>query len=75
MRVISQDMYGNKYSIDYSTTVFRLSANMIYARMQDFGDIPIGKYKTNERAAEVFEKMNCLYNGIPFDPYYELPEE
>lgn len=61
MRVISQ---GRNYSFDFDRTVFWTQYNVIYAKI-GIDSVAIGKYKSEERAAEVFEDMHKTYSGMP----------
>ena len=61
MRVISQ---GRNYSFDFDRTVFWTQYNVIYAKI-GIDSVAIGKYESDERAAEVFEDMHKTYSGMP----------
>ena len=54
MRVVSQN---RNYSFDFDRTVFWTQYNVIYAKI-GIDSIAIGQYKSDERAAEVFEDMH-----------------
>ena len=58
MRVISQ---SRNFSFDFDRTVFWRQSDVIYAKIGG-ESIAIGKYQSDERAAEVFEDM---HNRIP----------
>ena len=57
MRVISQ---SRNFSFDFDRTVFWRQSDVIYAKIGG-ESIAIGKYKSDERAAEVFEDMHNAY--------------
>ena len=57
MRVISQ---SRNFSFDFDQTVFWRQSDVIYAKIGG-ESIAIGKYKSDERAAEVFEDMHNAY--------------
>ena len=61
MRVVSQN---KNYSFDFDRTVFWTQYNVIYAKIGK-ESIAIGQYKSEERAAEVFEDMHKSYSGMP----------
>ena len=61
MRVISQ---SRNFSFDFDRTVFWIQGDVIYAKIGG-ENIAIGKYKSNERAAEVFEDMHRSYLCSP----------
>ena len=58
MRVVSQN---RNYSFDFDRTVFWTQYNVIYAKI-GIDSIAIGKYESDERAAEVFEDMHKAYS-------------
>ena len=57
MRVSSQ---SRNFSFDFDRTVFWRQSDVIYAKIGG-ESIAIGKYKSDERAAEVFEDMHNVY--------------
>ena len=59
MRVVSQN---RNYSFDFDRTVFWTQYNVIYAKIGT-DSIAIGKYESDERAAEVFEDMHKALCG------------
>ena len=61
MRVVSQN---RNYSFDFDRTVFWTQYNIIYAKI-GVDSIAIGKYESEERAAEVFGDMHKSYSGMP----------
>ena len=61
MRVISQ---SRNFSFDFDRTVFWRQSDVIYAKIGG-ESIAIGKYKSDERAAEVFEDMHRAYSSLP----------
>ena len=61
MRVVSQN---RNYSFDFDRTVFWTQYNIIYAKI-GIDSVAIGKYKSEERAAEVFDDMHKTYSGMP----------
>ena len=61
MRVISQ---SRNFSFDFDRTVFWRQSDVIYAKIGG-ESIAIGKYQSDERAAEVFEDMHRAYSGLP----------
>ena len=61
MRVISQ---SRNFSFDFDRTVFWRQSDVIYAKIGS-ESIAIGKYKSDERAAEVFEDMHRAYSSLP----------
>ena len=61
MRVISQ---SRNFSFDFDRTVFWRQSDVIYAKIGG-ESIAIGKYQSDERAAEVFEDMHRAYFGLP----------
>ena len=78
MRVISQ---SRNFSFDFDRTVFWTQYNVIYAKIGK-ESIAIGQYKSEERAAEVFEDMHKLLCrtltilcGHPIDTVYYMPKE
>ena len=78
MRVVSQN---KNYSFDFDRTVFWTQYNVIYAKIGN-ESIAIGQYKSEERAAEVFEDMHKLLCrtltiscGHPIDTVYYIPKE
>ena len=78
MRVVSQN---RNYSFDFDRTVFWTQYNVIYAKI-GIDSIAIGKYESDERAAEVFEDMHKLLCrtltiacGHPIDTVYYMPKE
>ena len=70
MRAVSQS--GN-FSFDFDRTVFWRQSDVIYAKIGS-ESIAIGKYKSDERAAEVFEDMHTHYATVEGAVYY-MPEE
>ena len=58
MRVVSQN---RNFSFDFDRTVFWTQYNIIYAKIGT-ESIAIGKYESDERAAEVFEDMHKAYS-------------
>lgn len=64
MRVVSQ---SRNFSFDFDRTVFWRQYNVVYAKIGT-ESTAIGKYKSNERAAEVFDDMHRAYSSlqIPF---------
>ena len=58
MRVISQ---SRNFSFDFDRTVFWRQSDVSYAKIGSKSK-DIGKYKTDERAAEVFEDMHNAYS-------------
>lgn len=61
MRIISQN---RMYSFDFDRTVFWVQFEIIYAKIGT-DSVAIGKYESDERAAEVFEDMHKSYSGMP----------
>ena len=61
MRVISQ---RRNFSFDFDRTVFWRQSDVIYAKIGS-ESIAIGKYQSDERAAEVFDDMHRVYSGLP----------
>lgn len=61
MRVVSQ---SRNFSFDFDRTAFWTQSNVIYAELGN-ENIAIGKYKSNERAAEVFEDLHRAYSSLP----------
>ena len=60
MRVVSQDRCE---SFDFDRTMFWRQDGIIYAHIVgDTRDRVVGNYKSEERAAEVFDHMHNLYN-------------
>ena len=60
MRVISQDRC---YSYDFDRTMFWKQDGVMYAHIVgDTRDRMVGNYKSDERAAEVFEDMHKAYS-------------
>lgn len=59
MRVISQ---SRNFSFDFDRTVFWTQYNVIYAKIRT-DSVAIGKYESDERAAEVFEDMHKALCG------------
>lgn len=57
MRVISQN---RAYSVNFDNVIFWRQYEVIYAKTGN-GDIVFGQYKSDERAAEVFEDMHNAY--------------
>ena len=80
MRVISQDRC---YSYDFDRTMFWKQDGVMYAHIVgDTRDRMVGNYKSDERAAEVFEDMHKLLCrtltiscGHPIDTVYYMPKE
>ena len=62
MRVVSQN---KNYSFDFDRTAFWTQYNVIYAKI-GVDSIAIGQYKSEERAAEVFQDMHKAYNGYGY---------
>ena len=60
MRVISQ---SRNFSFDFDRTVFWRQSDVIYAKIGG-ESIAIGKYQSDERAAEVFEDMHKAYAPV-----------
>lgn len=60
MRVVSQN---RNYSFDFDRTVFWTQYNVIYAKIRT-ESIAIGRYESDERAAEVFEDMHKAYSPV-----------
>ena len=60
MRVVSQN---RNYSFDFDRTVFWTQYNVIYAKI-GVDSIAIGRYESDERAAEVFEDMHEAYSPV-----------
>ena len=78
MRVISQD---RSYSLDFDRTVFWTQYNVIYAKI-GIDSVAIGKYESEERAAEVFQDMHeflcralTISCGNPIYAIYYMPKE
>ena len=61
MRVISQ---SRNFSFDFDRTVFWRQSDVIYAKIGG-ESIAIGKYQSDERAAEVLGDMHRAYSGLP----------
>lgn len=61
MRVVSQ---SRNFSFDFDRTVFWTQSDVVYAKIGN-ESIAIGKYKSGERAAEVFEDMHRAYLCLP----------
>ena len=61
MRMISQ---SRNFSFDFDRTVFWRQSDVIYAKIGG-ESIAIGKYQSDERAAEVFEDMHKAYSDMP----------
>lgn len=61
MRVVSQ---RRNYSFDFDGTIFWIQYDTIYAKHEN-NSIPIGQYKSDERAAEVFDDMHKAYSDMP----------
>ena len=61
MRVISQ---SRNFSFDFDRTVFWRQSDVIYAKI-GIESNAIGKYQSDERAAEVFDDMHRVYSGLP----------
>lgn len=70
MRVVSQ---GKNFSFDFDRTVFWRQYNVVYAKIGT-ESTAIGKYRSDERAAEVFEDMHAHYATVE-GPVYHMPEE
>lgn len=60
MRVVSQN---RNFSFDFDRTVFWTQYNLIYAKV-GVESFPIGSYKSNERASEVFMDMHNAYAPV-----------
>lgn len=60
MRVVSQ---SRNFSFDFDRTVFWRQSDVIYAKIGG-ESIAIGKYKSDERAAGVFEDMHRAYAPV-----------
>ena len=58
MRVVSQN---RGYSFDFDRTIFWVQYNEIYAKV-GVESIVVGKYESDERAAEVFDDMHKAYS-------------
>ena len=71
MRVISQ---GRNYSFDFDRTVFWTQYNVIYAKI-GIDSVAIGKYESEERAAEVFDDMHKAYSGMLLFQNVEISED
>ena len=70
MRVVSQ---SRNFSFDFDRTVFWRQSDVIYAKI--WGEsIAIGKYQSDERAAEVFDDMHTHYLTVEISVYH-MPEE
>ena len=61
MRVVSQNC---NYSVDFDRTVFWTQYNVIYAVIGNDSKV-FGQYKTDKRAAEVFEEIHKAYSDMP----------
>ena len=70
MRVVSQ---SRNFSFDFDRTVFWRQSDVIYAKVWS-ESTAIGKYKSNERAAEVFDDMHTHYATAGGSVYF-MPEE
>ena len=63
MRVISQDRC---YSYDFDRTMFWKQDGVLYAHVAgDSRDRVLGNYKSDERAAEVYDDMHKAYSDMP----------
>lgn len=63
MRVVSQ---GRNISLDFERAILWRQYEFIYARIiGDSLDLVIGKYESDERAAEVFEDIHKAYSDMP----------
>ena len=60
MRVVSQ---SRNFSFDFDRTVFWRQYNVVYAKIGS-ESTAIGKYESDERAAEVFEDMHRAYAPV-----------
>ena len=58
MRVVSQN---SGFSFDFDRTIFWVQYNVIYAKV-GAENIVVGKYESDERAAEVFDDMHKAYS-------------
>jgi hypothetical protein len=77
MRVVSQN---RDYSSEFENNSYRRYENCIYLARLDSGlDINIARYKTPERAIEVFREMHDRYQeemlNLPEADIYYMPEE
>ena len=61
MRVISQ---SRNFEFDCDRRVFWRQSDVIYAKIGGESSA-IGKYQSDERAAEVFDDMHRVYSGLP----------
>ena len=61
MRVVSQD---RKLSFDFDRCEIWIQDKCIFRRIDGDSHV-IGKYKSEERAAEVFEDMHNAYSDMP----------
>lgn len=61
MRVVSQN---SGFSFDFDRTIFWMQDNIIYAKAGT-ENIVVGKYETEDRAAEVFVDMHKAYSDMP----------
>ena len=59
MRVVSQN---RGFSFDFDRTIFWVQYNVIYAKV-GAENIVVGKYESDERAAEVFDDIHKAYSG------------
>ena len=72
MRVISQ---SRNFSFDFDRTVFWRQSDVIYAKIGG-ESIAIGKYQSDERAAEVFEDMHkALCRETVLFQNVEMPDD
>ena len=70
MRVVSQ---SRNFSFDFDRTVFWRQHDVVYAKVGT-ESIAVGKYESDESAAEVFEDMHTHYSSAERSVYY-MPEE
>lgn len=59
------------FNIDEARYI-RLSENEVFVRFNEEKSMLIGRYETDKRASEVFEK---IINEIPYTKMMEIPEE
>lgn len=70
MRVVSQ---SRNFSFDFDRTVFWRQHNVVYAKVGT-ESIAIGSFKSDDRAAEVFDDIHVYYSRIE-GAVYLVPEE
>lgn len=61
MRIVSQNRC---YSFDFDQIILWTQYNIIYAKVAS-DNIAVGKYKSDERAAEIFEDIHKVYSDMP----------